>query len=412
MHSTPESTALILGALALIFVSAKLGGVFISRFSLPSVLGELGMGILLGLVFGQESLFQKSHVLHVLGEIGVVLLLFEIGLESELKELTQVGFQAAVVAVVGIVLPVAFGVGVSYAFFRDAGTVVHLFTGATLAATSIGLTMRILRDLELATSSEAKIVLGAAVLDDILGLVLLAMVTSLATATANGTSVPIMTLLQLFGKLSLYLLITFVLGKSVVPLIMRSIYPRFGSGSVLIFGISICLAYCYMADKFGLAPVIGAFFAGLSIRAKDYSGTGIGEGPLQEQLHSVCDLFVPLFFVLTGTLVDLSVFLNPSAMGFAAVLTTVAVLGKVLSGYSVGKPLNRLLIGVSMVPRGEVGLIFASMGRTFQVNGKPLLSDATFGAVVVMVAVTSVISPLWLGAMLRVGKAAEHKELE
>jgi Kef-type K+ transport system membrane component KefB len=363
------------------------------------VLGELALGVAIGerLIWAHS---EEAIVWQFLGELGVLLLLFEVGLDTRLHELRRVGRQSLTVAVLGIVLPLIGGLAVSWGFGAVATPAAALFLGAALSATSVGLTARVLRDLGQSHSKEAKIILGAAVIDDILGLVLLALVTAVAKTSITSVSVP--AILGTFLKACLFLVFAVFLGKVLLPRLFRWTAGLLGHGAVLTTGLAVCLLYGWAAQGFGLAPAVGAFFAGLMINPETYAPIrGPTEGLLESHLEPLSLVFVPLFFVLTGMKVSLAALTGSTTLLFTFALIAVAVAGKVISGLGAGKGVRRLMVGVGMVPRGEVGLIFAALGSGTIIAGKPLLPDAAFAAVVAAVAATSVVAPLWLGAILR-----------
>ncbi len=395
-----DQIAHLLGILALLLLAARVAGHAASRIGLPSVLGELCLGMALGSGF-ILSHPDESIVWQFLGELGVLLLLFDVGLESRLGELRKVGRQASLVAIVGILLPVVLGIIVSWAFGIVQTFTACLFLGAALSATSVGLTARVLRDLGQSHSKEAKIILGAAVIDDVLGLVLLALVTALAKAhSAEGIGV--LSIFLIFLKALAFLFLSVFLGQHLLPKLFRWTAGILGQGAVLTTGLAICLAYSWAAHQFGLAPAVGAFFAGLMIQPETYAPIRAPtEGLLESHLESMALVFVPLFFVLTGMKVDLLALLSLPTLAFTMALIAVAVAGKVLSGLAAGKGVRRLMVGVGMVPRGEVGLIFAALGAGIEVNGRALLPSAAFASVVTAMAATSIVAPVWLGFILR-----------
>jgi len=395
-----DQIAHLLGVLALLLLAARVAGHAVARIGLPSVLGELCLGMALGsgLVLIRPD---EAMVWQFLGELGVLLLLFGVGLETRLGELRKVGRQSSQVAVIGIMLPVLFGIAASSAFGIVKTFTAHLFLGAALTATSVGLTARVLRDLGQSHSKEAKIILGAAVIDDILGLVLLALVTGLAKAN-SVENIGFLSIILLFAKALAFLVLAIYLGKHLLPRLFRWTAGILGQGAVLTTGLAICLAYSWAAHQFGLAPAVGAFFAGLMIQPETYAPIRApSEGLLESHLESMGLVFVPLFFVLTGMRVDLSALANGTTLLFTLTLVLVAVIGKVIAGVGAGAGARKLMVGVGMVPRGEVGLIFAALGAGIEVNGSPLLPPAAFASVVTAVAATSVVAPVWLGYLLR-----------
>jgi Kef-type K+ transport system membrane component KefB len=267
--------------------------------------------------------------------------------------------------------------------------------GATLTATSIGITARVLRDLGFEKNVESKIIMAAAVFDDILGLLLLSFVTALVQ-TAHSGEISWLNLSIILLKTNIFIMVSWAVGTVLVPKVFKYFQKVLDPGSVFLCGLGLCFGFSLLAHVLGLAPILGAYFAGLMIETKEL------EDLMEKHLNPLAIIFVPLFFVMMGAKVDLSVLSDFKVIQLGVVLTVVAVLGKVLSGYVVSKKLNRLVIGVGMVPRGEVGLIFAAMGVSPLLGPEPVFSPMVFGAIVFMVILTSIISPIWLGRLLNV----------
>lgn len=409
-HSDPVAPVLL--AVALILFAAKVGGDLFERVGLPAVLGELTVGILLGnlgLLTGWQGLeylkppppdallhpYEVGAMIKMLASIGVVLLLFEVGLESTVSEMMSVGLSSFLAAVNGVIAPMILGWGLSALMIPDEGWQVHMFIGATLCATSVGITARVLRDLGRHQQREAQIILGAAVIDDVLGLLVLAVVSGIITSGSVDTA----SLLILIGKAFGFLVGAILLGQRLLtrPLFLAASFLR-GHGLLIVTALTICFGFAYLANLVGLAPIVGAFAAGLILEKTQYAELGQDEGhELEELLHPITALLVPIFFVDMGIQVDLQSFQDPSAWGFAAALTVVAILGKQVCALGVlEKGLNRTAVGLGMIPRGEVGLIFADVGRHLIVDGHRVISNSTFSAVVVMVMVTTMVTPPFL----------------
>ena len=413
-----EGTLVLAGvllSLVVIYFASKLGGEVCSRINLPPVLGELVGGVLVGisafhlLVFPEssaagESLIMsilqstaglpteavpnvfaaQSEVISLLSELGVIILLFEIGLESDLKELIRVGPIAAVVAVVGVVAPFITGtLGLIYIF--NTPVVPAVFAGAALTATSIGITAKVLAELGQLSSEEGQIIIGAAVLDDILGIVVLAVVASLV----KTGEIQVSNIIYLVISAAVFLIGSILLGRLVSPLIVGLVNEMKTRGEVLLTGLVFAFVLSYIATVINLEGILGAFAAGLILAETDK------RKELEEQIIPVADFFVPIFFVCVGAKTDLSV-LNPAipsnreGLIIATFLILVAILGKVITGFTVfGNPdLNKLAIGVGMIPRGEVGLVFAGVG-----SASGALSEATEAAIIVMVITTTFVAP-------------------
>jgi len=401
---------LSLFVVALLVTSAKIGGLVVERWGQPAVLGELlvgiGVGNLLPLAVGGHGvdLVRADPTLHFLAEVGVLLLLFDVGLESDLRALIRVGPSALLVAVLGVVAPVALGWGVTAWLLPESPLLVHLFIGATLAATSVGITARVLRDLGAVQSREGQTILGAAVIDDVLGLIVLAVIAG-AIAAAGGQGPPLsaagIALIVLWAVLFLAASagIGHVLSGPLVRVLARLGHPEL----LLVVGVSACFTLAFVAEAIGLAAIVGAFAAGFVI---DPYGEGVRTSEetatLSELLHPIAAVFVPLFFVLMGVQVELGSLAAPAAQGLGTALVVVAIAGKLACALGViDRGVDRLTVAVGMIPRGEVGLIFAGIGTTLMLEGRPVLSESVFAAVVVMVLVTTLLAPPGLRWCLR-----------
>lgn len=410
-HKGPVLEVLL--GLIVILLAAKLGGDLFERFNQPAVLGELVLGIIIGNLnlIGIDGLepFKHDVTLEILAQIGVIILLFEVGLDTTVKEMMGVGFASFLVATFGVIAPFFLGWGVGWLFLPDASTLVHVFIGATLTATSVGITARVLTDIGKMDTKEARIILGAAVIDDVLGLVILAVVTGIITAAASGVSGGIS-----FGqvgwiivKAALFIVGAIAVGSFVLPHYFRFGFRLKGKGVFLSFCLLICFLLSYIAGEVGLAPIVGAFAAGLILDEVQYQEfSHAGEHRIQELVSPIGTFLVPIFFVSMGMAVDLRTFGQVEILGFAAVLTLAAILGKQVCGLAIfEKGIDRLSIGLGMIPRGEVGLIFAGIGARLILNGEPVVSASTYSAVVIMVIVTTLVTPPVLKvSMLRLGR--------
>lgn len=375
------SVPTLLGILVIMFAAAKLCGAFAKAIGQPTVLGELVAGVLLS-----SSLLgvvePKVEVIHFLAEVGVVLLLFAIGLETNLKSLLKVGGASAAVAAAGVVLP--FGLGYAVCIMLELDNLVAIVAGASLTATSVGITARVLSDLGRLHEAESQIIIGAAVIDDIIGLVILTVVSGLAA----GDEVTALGVAKITAVAFGFLIATLAVGRLVVPHVIRLASKIDLPGTTTILAVMLAFGLAWLADKSGSAVIIGAFAAGLLLA---------GTPKAHEIEHGITELgnfFVPLFFVTVGASVDVRVF-NPfhsenhQTLLIGGLLIVAAIIGKFAAGYAApwfqG---NKKIIGVGMVPRGEVGLIFAQMGLTSGVFDAKL-----FGAVTLMVMVTTFIAP-------------------
>lgn len=394
-----DTIVTVLIALVVIMLAAKLGGSVAARFRQPAVLGELILGVILGSLslvgVPWFELIKQSHTIELLAEIGVIILLFQVGLESNLGEMMQVGLSSLLVASLGVVAPFFLGWGVGAWFYPHASVYMHMFLGATLTATSVGITARVFKDLNRMHTNEARIVLGAAVIDDVMGLVILAIVAGVITAAGGGQSLSSLGVLWLLAKAILFL------GGSIV--LSRLIYPRLFKvadflrvhAMLLITALMTCFVLAILAAKAGLAPIVGAFAAGLILDDVYYRDLrSFGQHHVEELVEPIADFLVPIFFVLMGMRVDLSTFGRVSVLGFALVLTLAAVLGKQLSSFGVvTKNTNHWIVGLGMIPRGEVGLIFVSIGAGLMVAGEKIVSPEVYSAVVIMVVITTLMTP-------------------
>jgi Kef-type K+ transport system membrane component KefB len=390
--------ALIL-SLAIILVAAKVGAHFAVAFGQPPVLGELAAGVVLGnlTLTGFHGLdYLRSDVsVDTLSRLGVILLLFQVGLESTVAQMMKVGFSSFMVATLGVIGPFVLGWGVAAWLLPGAGIYAHVFIGATLTATSVGITARVLRDLGRSDTDEARIILGAAVIDDVQGLVILAVVGGIVAAANRGTALSYGAVGLVLAKATLFLVGALGLGVYLSKRLF-SLASRLNAGGVLLaLGLAFCFVLAWLADAIGLAPIVGAFAAGLVLEDLHYRDfTDRGEHALTTLVEPIASFLVPVFFVIMGVRTDVRVFGNPAVLGLAAALTAAAIVGKQLCAFGVvGRGLDRLSVGIGMIPRGEVGLIFANMGLTLTVAGMPLVNQDVFSAVVVMVICTTLITP-------------------
>jgi Na+:H+ antiporter len=386
-------------SLAMILIAAKAGGEIALRLGQPSVLGEVVFGMLLGNVhlLGVNTFeaIKADPTIDMLARIGVLILLFEVGLESTIAQMLKVGLSAFAVAIVGVCVPFALGWAVGAWLLPDAPSYTHAFLGATLCATSVGITARVLSDLKKSKSNEARVILGAAVIDDVLGLVILAVVTGIINASNRGVPFSALDAVLTLSKAATFLIGSLVLGYFVSRRLF-SLASRLKARDVLLaLGLSFCFLLAWLADAIELAPIVGAFAAGLILEDVHYRGfVDRGEHSLDELIEPISALLVPIFFVLMGMRTDLSAFSRPGIVGLAAALTIAAIIGKQACGLAViGKGLDRLAVGIGMIPRGEVGLIFANIGLGLSVAGQQVVSPETFSAIVVMVMVTTLVTP-------------------
>jgi Kef-type K+ transport system membrane component KefB len=406
----------VLLSLVVIYLASKIGGELSRMMDLPPVLGELLGGVVVGasalhlVVFPDSgaissdslimsilqfinnltpeavtSIFQsQSEAISILAELGVIILLFEIGLESDLKELKKVGYQAAIVAFVGVTVPFAAGTA-GLMFFFHTPAIPAIFAGAALTATSIGITSKVLSELGQLKSREGQIIVGAAVIDDILGIIVLAVVASLA----KTGEVDVFNVIYLIVSATVFLIGSILLGKFFNQSFVAIANKLQTRGNLVIPAFIFAFFMAFLGNAIHLEAILGAFAAGLVLDETDK------RKELDQQVKPIADILVPIFFVTVGAKVDLGV-LNPivpenrEGLIIATFLIVVAIIGKVVTGWSVfGQAgINRLAVGVGMIPRGEVGLVFAGIGAASGVLDKPLQA-----AMIIMVILTTFLAP-------------------
>ena len=434
-HGDPVAPILL--ALVLIALGAALGGRAMSRLGQPAVSGELLIGMLvanLGYYFREPVLtllregetvrriVDMALVLNVslgraaqlvlpagghadrltqilsgeagmaaisvygfvdlLSRIAIIVLLFLVGLETSVSEMRRVGRTALLVAALGVVAPFLLGLGAMALLQPEASLGMHLFISGILTATSVGITARVLRDLQQTYRTEAKIILGAAAIDDVLGLLVLAVASALvATGTIGWLRVA-----GIVTKSAVFLFGSLAIGLWITPRVVKRLARLEIENVKLLFGLGFAFLLSWLANAFGLATVVGAFAAGLVLEGffdKELQGHS-----LRDLLSPLESLIVPVFFVLMGMQVKWETLADRKIVLIAAALTLAAILGKVVSGLGCSRKLSRLTVGIGMMPRGEVGLIFAGIGK-----GLGVVSDAVFSAVVIMVMVTTLLTP-------------------
>jgi len=380
----------LLLALAAILVATKVLGDLAQRYGQPAVLGELIAGVLLGgSVLG--IVHANDEVLKAFAELGVLILLFEIGLHTEVRSLRRVGTQATTVALVGVVLPFAGG------FFgaRAMGfsTVQSLVAGAALTATSIGISARVLRDIGQLDTPEGQIVLGAAVLDDLIGLVILSVVSTVVAGAAITVGGVALTTGLALG----FVVAAVVVGSVAVPPLFRFVERLRTSGALGLIALAFALVLATIAEASGSAMIVGALAAGLVLHGTPQ------RVDIERSVTQLGYFFVPIFFAVVGASVDLGALADRQSLMVGGLLTVIAVIGKLATGWSIRNfKGNRWLIGVAMIPRGEVGLIFAQVGLT-----TGAIAAGEFGAIMLMVVATTLITPPWLGRVVRRSAAPE-----
>ncbi len=427
-ESSPALLSGVLLSLVVIYLSSKIGAEIASRLDFPSVLGELVAGVVVGVsalhlvVFPDSGLAamdsgivsvlrsiypltavaasnvfeSQSEIISVLAELGVIVLLFEIGLESDLRQLKEVGVQAVVVACVGVVVPFAAGTVGLMVFFHVAA-IPAIFAGAALTATSIGITSKVLSELGRLQSKEGQIIVGAAVIDDVLGIVILAVVASLA----KTGDIDVRNVIYLIVSATVFLFGAILLGRVVDRAFVTVVETLKTRGNIVIPAFIFAYFMAFLGNAIHLEAILGAFAAGLVLDETD------ARNELDALIKPVADLLVPIFFVTVGARADLGV-LNPAipanrdGLLIAIFLVAIAIVGKIVTGWVVfGQPgINRLAIGVGMIPRGEVGLVFAGIGSASGAIAKPLEV-----AIIMMAIVTTFLAPPFL--RLAFGEASE-----
>lgn len=412
--------------IAVLLIAAKVASL-VEKVGQPSVLGELVMGVVLGnLALVGISLFEPIKVdpiIAFLSELGVVILLFQIGLESNIAKMQKVGVRALSVAIIGVVVPFVLGTYVvGPMLLPGLSSHAYLFLGAALTATSVGITARVFKDMGKLQITEAQIILGAAVIDDVLGLIILAVIS--AMVSVGAVSFGVISLIT--AKAIMFLVGSIVVGQLSAPHLMR-LFSLISTGTGMKFTVAVSfgLIFSYFASKIGLAPIIGAFAAGLvldSVHFRFFSDASVIDEikeatkesdektqsrvavvlnhhthkHVEDLLEPVALFLVPIFFVFTGMSVNLATLFDPKILLVALGVTIVAFIGKVVAGLGAGKGVNRILIGWGMVPRGEVGLIFASIGRALGV-----VSESMFSVIVIMIIFTTLLTPPMLAFILK-----------
>lgn len=423
-----HSSSLILLEIAIILIVARTSSL-VERIGQPAVLGELIAGIVLGNLYLLNVDFfeaiKHNEIITFLAELGVVILLFQIGLESNFEKMRSVGLRAFFVAVIGVLLPFIFGVYIiGYWLMRDAGLYTHLFIGAALTATSVGITARVLQELHQLQTKEARIIISAAVIDDVLGLIILAILTAMiTTGKISGLEISFIA-----SKAIIFLIASIFVGQLLAAKIGR-LFSRIhtGVGMKFTMAITFCLSFAYLASAVGLEPIVGAFAAGLMLDPVHFSvfkDSNVVRDvrraihdfypPQKQQVlttlnhhieHHVEDLIapiglflIPIFFVTTGMSVSLEMLFDKSVLMLALVMTIVAIIGKVLAGFAAGDA-NKYIVGFGMVPRGEVGIIFAIIGKNMGV-----ITDEVFSAIIIMVMLTTLLTPPILTFLIKRNK--------
>jgi Kef-type K+ transport system membrane component KefB len=383
-------------ALAIVVAAALFGGHGAARIGLPVVVGELVAGVVLGNMPGLTVLrfVGTDPYLDILARIGMLLLLFEVGLGLSVRDLFTIGPSALLVAVIGTVASMTIGMGAATALMPSAPTIAIVFLGAAITATSVGITARVLKDMGASRSREATIILGAAVVDDVLALVVLGGVTAWARHSTGLAGVaPVLALVM---KSTGFLVLAVVLGARLTPRWFREAGRLQTRGALLAVGLCFCFALSWAASAIGLAALVGAFAAGLVLE-DTHSAIFVqrGEPSLSELLQPMVSFLVPVFFFLVGFRTNLAtLFSHPAFLLIPVALTIAAVLGKLSCAAGVlARGVNKLTVALGMIPRGEVTLVFATFGSTLRIGDAPLLDERGYAALVTVVIATTLVTP-------------------
>ncbi|MDY6931801.1 MAG: cation:proton antiporter [Halobacteriota archaeon] len=366
----------VLLKLLVIIVAAKVGGEIAKRLKQPEVLGELMVGIFIGYT---AMMSPDEPIITVLAELGIILFLFHVGLDSNINELMRMGRVSLSVACIGVVVPFALGYLTALLLWGD--SMIAIFIGATLTATSITIPAMVLTDLGKLTSDESRVIIGAAVIDDVIGLIVLTiLVPFLHSETVSFYSVT-MTIVTAI----LFLVGSLLIGRKVTPSVIRVLGKGQSSGITVVAAFAFTLFLAYLADFFGLATVVGGFFAGLILAQTK------NRDDIYEQTAPLTELFTPVFFVMMGTVIGAET-LDANVIQVALLITAVAILGKLSSGLgAIGTKLNKFAIGSGMISRGEIALIFTGFGLSAGV-----INTELYSSMVIMVILTTIVTPMLL----------------
>jgi Kef-type K+ transport system membrane component KefB len=389
-------------AVAVILTAAKVGGDLATRLKQPAVLGELLAGILLGsLPLPFFAHIRSDEYVDMLARLGALILLFEVGLESTVSEVLRVGAASARVAVLGTMGTLAAGWIAALLALPQASLLVHLFLATALTATSIGISARVLKDSGAARSREAHTILGASVIDDVLGLIALAIITGAVAHTAAGGAITPWSVAALVSKTLGFLAVALFIGMKLSGPLFRITSHLRASGALLATGLSFCFVMAWASNAIGLAPIVGAFTAGL-ILEQSHSARFVarGEASLLERMEPISSWLVPIFFVLMGMRADLRALAHGGTLLLVAALFVAAVVGKLACAAGVPAGTDRIAVSFGMMPRGEVSLVFANLGLSMK-----LLDSAQYSVLVSAVVLTTLVTP----AALR-WRLASHRQ--
>jgi len=382
--------------LALVIAAAKIGSELAVRLRQPPVLGELMVGIVLGnlSLAGVHALAElpRHAGVDMLARLGLVILLFQVGLASTIPEMLRVGVTSLLVAVVGITASTALGFGGALAVGHDVTGA--LFFGAAIAATSIGISARVLTDLGKSDTTAGRTILGAAVIDDVLGLMILAIVQAIADGAAAGHAASPLTIVVVVAKAALFLVGALSLGAWLAPRALVGVSRLRGPGALFAASLSCCFLLSFMADRIGLSPIIGAFAAGLILSEPSHHVfRTAGLRSLADLVQPIADFLVPVFFVVIGMRTDLRAFASLHTVALAALLIVAALAGKTACALVVSKRVGRFAVVAGMWPRGEVMLVFAALGSELVVGGHALVDAQGYAALLLVLLVTTIVTP-------------------
>jgi Kef-type K+ transport system membrane component KefB len=387
----------LLFALGVILIAAKLGAEICARLGQPAVLGELVMGMIIGnLSLAGVRVFdpmKSDAMLETIAQLGVLILLFEVGLQSTVRQMLDVGASSLLVAIAGITASVGLGFVVSSSLLAGQTREAQIFVAVSLASTSVGISARVLQDLGKSRAQEARVILGAAVVDDVLGLLLLTVATRMIGS--DRQSIDPIAMLIVAAKATVFLAGALALGVWSSPLLFRLAAKLRAQGVLLAAGLSFCFLLSWIASLVGLAPIIGALAAGLILEdGHQRAFVERGEQGLRHLVGPIGGFLVPIFFVLTGMRTNLGALLEPSTMLIAVALTCAAIMGKQACALGVmRRGVDRLSIGIGMIPRGEVTLVAANLGASLVVDRQPLIDAPLFSAIVLTVVATTILTP-------------------
>jgi Kef-type K+ transport system membrane component KefB len=385
-------------ALGILLLAARFAGELSTRVGMPQVLGELLVGMLLRAVPGTSFFgdLATDPAIDMLARLGALVLLFDAGLALNVRDVLRVGGAAARVAALGTVASFLLGFGlVAWAFPAETPAARGFLAGA-LTATSVGISARVLKDIGRARTVEARTVLGAAVIDDVIGLLVLSLVSGWAASRAPATGSR-WGLVFLVGKTAVFFGVVLTLGPALLKRLLRASARLRTRSALVVVGLSFCFLLAWVADAIGLASIVGAFTAGLVLEEAHWRDfTDRGERGLDQEIEPLNAFLVPLFFALLGVRTDLREFLSPGALALALGLTAAAVLGKLACGLGAARGGNRLAVSFGMMPRGEVSLVFASLGLSPDEAGRTVLDHRAYSALVMMVVLTTLATPLGL----------------